>query len=204
MKMRPTHLQFLALALFALSTTATPAADVIASRPAAVAPAGSAAAATKQVAQTAAQTAALQAVRADNKRLRAQLKDLSNQMVEMDKRTPSCATDGGFVNPTISVTKSGIRTNCYPRACNPETGLCVPQPVTSNDCSPDSNWDGTTNRCITQAGGSMPGYHAEPVDQYTVFWVNDNHDCGPNHQWDRGQKGCVPKIVAVAPSASGH
>lgn len=184
MKMRMSLFRPFALVLLAVYAGTTQAAEVNNSHPISQAPPAIAAPATPDMV-----SAQIKSLIADNKRLRTQLRDLSGQMTEMENNTPSCATD----NPSISLTKSGIKTNCYPRICNPETGLCVPRPLSTGDCAAGSTFDGTA-RCITPAGGALPGYHAEAVDKYYVFWVNDNHDCGPNHQWVSWQGGCVPKL----------
>lgn len=132
----------------------------------------------------------LEAVRADNQRLRNEMKDLSKTLVDMENNTPSC------LDNTTSTTKSGIKTDCWPRTCDNETGLCVPKPVTSADCTGGFSLWG--DRCSTNdiPSGCPNGYHMKTVDSETHLstCVPDAPlDCGPNHVWSDEQDGCVPR-----------
>jgi hypothetical protein len=129
--------------------------------------------------------AQLEAVKADSQRLRAEMKDLSRTLLQMEGETPACA------DKTTSVTKSGIKTDCWPRVCNAVTGLCIAKPVTSDDCDGGFLWD--ADRCVKQ-DSQCGSYRVENMgDNLYTCVPSSRPDCNPNHVWSDQQKGCVPK-----------
>lgn len=129
--------------------------------------------------------AQLEAVKADSQRLRAEMKDLTHTLLQMEGETPSCA------DKTTSVTKSGIKTDCWPRVCNTVTGLCIAKPVTSDDCDGGFSW--SADRCV-KLDSQCGSYRTEDLGDHQFTCIpNGQLDCNPNHVWSEQQKGCVPK-----------
>ncbi len=89
-------------------------------------------------------------LRADNKRLRAEIQNLSQQLIKLQNEKLFCS------NNTTSSNKAGVNTDCTPYACNYTPGACLTRAVSSNDCAGGYNWleDG---RCVN----CPDGYHKE-------------------------------------------
>lgn len=82
-------------------------------------------------------------LRAENAKLRALAKNLSQRLREMQMNKPFCS------DVATSSTKAGGTTDCTPYACDYEGGSCLSRAATSNDCAPGFLLDPTTDgKCV--------------------------------------------------------
>jgi len=81
-------------------------------------------------------------LRAENQKLRAQVKTLSQQLSDLKYDKPFCSDTYTSSNKEKNMTR-----DCSPMACDSESGACIAVAHSTDDCAPGYAWDSTTNHC---------------------------------------------------------